>query len=51
MATDFTIKKSISMPKSLVALAKARAKGQHRTFSNYLQTLIAKDAEQGRLKK
>ena len=39
------------MPRSLVALALARARSQKRSFSNYLQTLIAKDVEQAKPRK
>jgi len=40
-----TEKKSISLPKSILEKAIERAGKQHRSLSNYLQALIAKDVE------
>ena len=50
-ATDLTVKKSVSLPRELLAAALQRAQAQHRTFSNYLQLLIARDIERSRPKK
>ena len=45
---DWTRKKTISLPKSILAKAMQRAKVERRSFSNYLQLLIARDIERGR---
>ena len=39
------------MPTRLMVFAKQRAAAEQRSFSNYIAALIAKDVEQGRLKK
>ncbi len=36
-------RKTISLPKKLLASGMARAKGQRRNFSNYVQQLIERD--------
>ena len=41
--TDARVKKSISLPQTLLAQALVRAQGQQRSFSSYLASLIAKD--------
>lgn len=40
-----TIKKSISLPKWLLEIARERSKQEHRSLSSYIQFLIARDAE------
>lgn len=41
------IKKSISLPDALYEAAQRRAAAEHRTFSSYIQNLIAKDVASG----
>ena len=45
---ELGVKKSISLPRTILERAMQRARRQRRSFSNYLQLLIARDVEHGR---
>jgi hypothetical protein len=51
MPEPSSLKKSISMPKSLLILAQQRAQSQSRNLSNYVQSLIRRDIERAKPRK
>ena len=45
--SEGAVKKSISLPASLLGAAEQRAQKQGRSLSNYLQTLVRRDLGEG----
>jgi hypothetical protein len=44
MSQEKAVKKSVSLPEDLALKAVERSKQEHRSFSSYIQMLIARDA-------